>query len=87
MTENIFCNIIHQIINDKTDVIFDFHVPTCVESPKRGFEKENNESNRLCSLLRHRLPWQLIVAFGLNICEGLFGGGGGLNYCEASIYQ
>ena len=35
MTENMFSNIIHQIINDIKIryLIFDFHVPTCVESP------------------------------------------------------
>ena len=36
MTENILSNIVQSIIDYKTDFIFDFHVPTCLESPIMG---------------------------------------------------
>ena len=39
MTENIFSNIIHQIIYDKTYLILDLHVPTCVESLPPPFRR------------------------------------------------
>ena len=55
-----------------------FKIFMILKAFKMGFEKENHDFNWLRSFLHSSAVMVIIVAFGLNICGGLFLGGGGI---------